>query len=204
MVATRQTTVATPTFAGLTVTGAIVQTTGLLFIGPQTANLFPSDPGLPSATQLEHLIRANSPRNVLTIQNLDQSGFSAIRFAGYGGTENGAIGWGNAIVPPYANSFYLESFYPDSSSAFLPFKFITTNGSGAVVRLTINATKADFNLPVGLKSYTVAGLPSAATAGAGTVAFVTDANATTFNSTVAGGGSNKVPVFSDGTNWLIG
>ncbi len=34
--------------------------------------------------------------------------------------------------------------------------------------------------------------------------FVTDANATTFNSVVAGGGSNAVPVFSDGTAWRIG
>lgn len=50
----------------------------------------------------------------------------------------------------------------------------------------------------------VASLPSAATAGAGARSFVTDANATTFLSTVAAGGANKVPVVSDGTNWLIG
>lgn len=53
-------------------------------------------------------------------------------------------------------------------------------------------------------SMTVANLASAATAGAGARAFVTDATAITFLSTVAGGGSNKVPVVSDGTNWLIG
>ena len=53
-------------------------------------------------------------------------------------------------------------------------------------------------------STTVAGLPSAATAGAGARAMVTNANATTFNSIVAGGGANIVPVFSDGTNWRIG
>lgn len=51
---------------------------------------------------------------------------------------------------------------------------------------------------------TVAGLPAAATAGAGARAFVTDANATTFASIVAGGGANGVPVYSDGTNWRIG
>ena len=33
---------------------------------------------------------------------------------------------------------------------------------------------------------------------------VSDANSTTFNSIVAGGGSNTVPVFFDGTNWRIG
>lgn len=51
---------------------------------------------------------------------------------------------------------------------------------------------------------TVSGLPSASTAGAGARAVVTDATATTFASTVTGGGANTVPVFSDGTNWMIG
>ena len=51
---------------------------------------------------------------------------------------------------------------------------------------------------------TVAALVAAATAGAGARAVVTDANATTFHSIVAGGGANVVPVFSDGTNWRIG
>ena len=49
---------------------------------------------------------------------------------------------------------------------------------------------------------TVATLPAAGNIGARD--FVTDANATTFNSVVAGGGANKVPVFDDGTNWRIG
>jgi hypothetical protein len=53
-------------------------------------------------------------------------------------------------------------------------------------------------------STTVASLPAASTAGIGARSFVTDATATTFLSTVAGGGANKVPVVSDGTNWLIG
>lgn len=51
---------------------------------------------------------------------------------------------------------------------------------------------------------TVASLPAAGTAGAGARHFVTDATATTFMSTVSGGGANSVPVVSDGTNWLIG
>jgi len=50
----------------------------------------------------------------------------------------------------------------------------------------------------------VGNLPAAATAGVGARAFVTDATATTFLSVVAGGAANKVPVVSDGTNWLIG
>jgi hypothetical protein len=49
---------------------------------------------------------------------------------------------------------------------------------------------------------TVATLGSAAMVGARS--FVTDANSTTFATVVVGGGSNRVPVYSNGTNWLIG
>jgi hypothetical protein len=55
------------------------------------------------------------------------------------------------------------------------------------------------NVPV-----TVANLPSAATAGVGSRAFVTDSSVSTFGTTVAAGGSTKVPVYSDGTNWKVG
>jgi hypothetical protein len=69
---------------------------------------------------------------------------------------------------------------------------------------------APVQLSGGAGSYgvlTVATLPAAATAGAGATAFVTDSNATTtagIGATVAGGGANKVPVYSDGINWKIG
>lgn len=39
---------------------------------------------------------------------------------------------------------------------------------------------------------------------AGVRGFVTNANATTFASVVAGGGANGVPVYFDGTDWRIG
>jgi hypothetical protein len=58
-----------------------------------------------------------------------------------------------------------------------------------------------------LASSTVANLPAAATAGAGATAFVTDASTTLIlglGSAVAGGGANKVPVYSDGSGWLYG
>jgi hypothetical protein len=51
---------------------------------------------------------------------------------------------------------------------------------------------------------TVAALVAAATAGAGARSFVTDATVTTFASTVIGGGSNAVPVYSTGSVWAIG
>lgn len=49
--------------------------------------------------------------------------------------------------------------------------------------------------------YTVTSLPAGVT---GQRVFVTNATATTFASIVSGGGTNGVPVYSDGTNWRIG
>ena len=57
-----------------------------------------------------------------------------------------------------------------------------------------------------LSNYTVSGLPSASTKGAGSLAFVTDATLTAITGlglAPTGGGSNKVPVYSDGTQWLM-
>ena len=74
----------------------------------------------------------------------------------------------------------------DASSAFVGIK-----GSNLTATALIN-----------LGTYTVATLPSAS-ANAGAIAQVTDANSTTNGGTVAGGGSNRVPVFSNGTNWIV-
>ena len=52
--------------------------------------------------------------------------------------------------------------------------------------------------------YLVADLPPAAAVSVGARAFVTNSSVTTFNTIVAGGGANKVPVFFDGTNWRVG
>lgn len=55
---------------------------------------------------------------------------------------------------------------------------------------------------------TVSGLQTCNAAAKGTRSFVTDSNAASYTAgigaTVAGGGSTNVPVFCDGTNWLIG
>lgn len=54
---------------------------------------------------------------------------------------------------------------------------------------------------------TVGSLVAAATAGAGARSFVTDGNlvaASNFGAAIGSGGSNTVPVYSDGTVWRIG
>lgn len=88
--------------------------------------------------------------------------------------------------------------------------FWTLNAtSGDMGADTINASSyyangniiADTNALIRCRVYTVGTLPAGV---AGARAFVSDANATTFASIVAGGGANGVPVYSDGTNWRIG
>ena len=80
---------------------------------------------------------------------------------------------------------------------------LTLNAGGAV-RLTVSSTLLTATVPIVTPSYTFATLPAPATAGAGARAFITDCNATTFYTAAAGGGTNKVPVFSDGAAWRIG
>lgn len=65
------------------------------------------------------------------------------------------------------------------------------------------AKSSNFAGPVGFQSYTVATLPAAASYQYHR-AFVTDASLPTFGSTVSGGGAVKTPVWSDGTNWIVG
>ena len=49
-----------------------------------------------------------------------------------------------------------------------------------------------------------ASLPTAAVAGAGARAYITDGNSLVFGGAVAGGGANGIPVYSDGSAWRVG
>lgn len=72
---------------------------------------------------------------------------------------------------------------------------------GAVQLLGLGSTYVSCGKPLITPAYTVAALPAGSL---GMRAIVTDANATTFHSIVAGGGANGVPVFYDGASWRIG
>jgi hypothetical protein len=106
----------------------------------------------------------------------------------------GATTHGNFIIQGTTDGF---------ASSFINGLVITPTGNvgtaGATPTVAMHANGA-----IRHATYTVATLPAAATVGAGSRAAVSDANATTFNAIVAGGGANFVPVISDGTNWRIG
>jgi len=77
------------------------------------------------------------------------------------------------------------------------FTFVDSTGVLSVPNITTTGV-------VKTTATTYSGLPLAGTAGAGARAFITDANTTTFLATVIGGGSNAVPVVSNGSTWIVG
>lgn len=82
---------------------------------------------------------------------------------------------------------------------FNPQKYLPLTGGTMTGALTLTNLRT--------QQVTVAALPAAATAGAGARSFVTDANATLIlglGLAAVGGGANKVPVYSDGANWIVG
>lgn len=86
---------------------------------------------------------------------------------------------------------------------------ITSVGTLSSLSVTNNATANTIVANTYMKTVAVtfATLPTAATAGAGARAFITDGNvaiAGNVGNQISGGGSNSLPVYSDGTNWRIG
>lgn len=77
------------------------------------------------------------------------------------------------------------------------FTFVATTGILSVPNVTTTGV-------VRTTATTYSGLPLAGTAGAGARSFITDANTTTFLAAVGGGGSNAVPVVSNGSIWIVG
>ena len=77
------------------------------------------------------------------------------------------------------------------------FTFVATTGILSVPNITATGV-------VKTTATTYSGLPLAGAVGAGSRSFITDANTTTFLATVGGGGSNAVPVVSNGSIWIVG
>jgi hypothetical protein len=73
-----------------------------------------------------------------------------------------------------------------------------------ILRLYFNQIQATLGQLAATTNFLVADLPSASESGSGARAFVSNALGPTFGATVVGGGSVKVPVYSDGTNWKVG
>ena len=82
---------------------------------------------------------------------------------------------------------------------------ITTGTYGNITNANvISANNLVVTTTVRTIPVTFAVLPTAASAGAGARAFITDGNTATFGGQVGGSGANAIPVYSNGTNWYVG
>lgn len=145
-------------------------------------------------------------------------------FIGTNPAQSGTLGLpnaGNISVRNAANSADIVILGVDNTDTTVfravSGKSILFNDTSEDVDFVVNADAAEaFRVDAGLKSgigsvilnttirkkgYTVATLP---TGTEGDAAYVTDALAPAFGSTVVGSGAVKVPVFYNGTNWTVG
>lgn len=113
-------------------------------------------------------------------------------------------------IAPYSNvnvASYLTAQNITSYSNVQVAAYLTGSISTGSIAVSGNVTATSGNVWVKyikITPSTVANLVSAATAGTGARAFVTDANSNTFANLVVGGGIYNIPVFSNGTNWYVG
>jgi hypothetical protein len=78
--------------------------------------------------------------------------------------------------------------------------------TGGLISATANITGGNISTAglVNTGSFVTGTIPAAAGAGAGSRAFVTDADSITFGNLYVGGSGNAMPVWSNGTSWFIG
>ena len=121
-----------------------------------------------------------------------------------GFTGSGAFSQASAVYLAAASSDLVIGTYGSNPIHFV----VNSGGTDAMTIATTGAVTTSASIIAGstvkTATYTVAGLPAAATAGAGARAYVTDALAPSFSAAVTGGGTVPVPVYSDGTTWRVG
>jgi len=121
--------------------------------------------------------------------------FIGANFAGTGAGEAVTSGSQNTILGAYTGSAAPISA---TGSNYV----VLADGGGNVSQYWNNTTKSTvFTGVTQTTGYTVATLPTGVT---GMRAYVTNALAPTYGNTVVGGGSVTIPVFYNGTNWIVG
>jgi hypothetical protein len=131
---------------------------------------------------------------------------SALTFNGTFLQLNGAYFANSGAVSNIVAADSTSAFF-DTSSSVYPFRWLL--GGSEQMRLTSTGlgigtsspgAKLDVDGPIRAKGYTVAALPTGVV---GARAYVTNALAPVALATVVGGGSAVVPVFFNGTDWIV-
>ena len=144
--------------------------------------------------------------NVAGSQNVSLGGASLSNLNGSSANNNTAIGYNTALGITTGAGNTIVGANVSGLSSSLTSAVILATGDGTIRADYGKTTASVWTLASPIKSatYTVATLPSAASATAGAMAFVTDALTPTFGATVAAGGAVNTPVYSDGASWKVG
>ena len=103
-----------------------------------------------------------------------------------------------AYQAKHANLTSLSALTFSSSNS----RLLSVDSSGTALEAT-DGVKTTTGGLLKIKSFTFATLPSASTAGAGAILYITDSNVITFNATITATGANSCLARSDGTNWKV-
>lgn len=155
---------------------------------------------LVSGANSQLLLQAASPAIEL---RRDTTGIAVLSRITSLGLTSAAAGQVGLAIDPVINQTGTASY---TALDVNPTETSTGSGTKLLQRWAVGGVQkaAMFNdgvlvMPV----FTVAGLPAAANRTYGRC-FVSDATAPVFGSTVVGGGAVKIPVWSDGVNWIVG
>lgn len=125
------------------------------------------------------------------------------------GANNVLIGPGVAstTLTTGSNNIYLgnaSNCDGASSSESATFRLCELSGSTSAITASLTAGQVVITTdgPVQLKAYLVGGLPTCNGGAAGELAYVTDANAPTYNSILTGSSTTKALALCNGTNWV--
>jgi len=138
----------------------------------------------------------NSYTRLLVYKNLNERNAVTVR-----NDESGSGATSELILQTYANSWGIRAGSAANNSNALEIREDALGSNTLRFKMDIGGA-ATFSNTAKLGDFTVATLPSAAS-NAGYEANVTDSSVTTFGSTVAGSGSSRVKVYSNGTNWTV-
>ena len=133
--------------------------------------------------------------NLTTALNMQSN--ADIILTGAGSNISGA----NLISGNYITGTLTTAAQPNITSTGTLTSLTVTGNIGAGNASLGNLTTANY---VKLNPVAFSSLPTAANAGSGVKAIITDGNTTTFYANVGGGGTNTVPIFSTGSVWKVG
>jgi hypothetical protein len=165
----------------------------------------------PAAQPSFNFFQMTSPTTTALIGSLAQAGATfASLTVGTGATLNTTVGSGAIAARQMVNGgdTIVCQRATDAASTGQFIRFIDAANLNTIFQVGMSGDTLSLGNIKGntlqTSQFTVANLAGIPNVQTGHRAFVTDCNTAVFNAPVAAGGSNKVPVFYNGTGWMVG